>query len=269
MVYVAGFYLGFCQFPLVCLCQYISLNSIFYLWFGLASDEPRTSQDGYIDYFTNFLQNKPQGKILDGMIRTGDGWAHDAGVYEFTMGRDGSKVLARYSFVYVLEDGEWKIAHHHSSVMPEAFLNAPKAEVLSSEEVRALFNLWNDALATGDATKVAARFSKNAVLLPTVSDTPRMTKEAITDYFETFLKIKPQGVIKEGVTLSGENWCEDAGVYEFTMGADGSKVMARYSFVYVKEDGEWKIAHQHSSAMPEGMMSAARKIKALESILAS
>lgn len=58
-----------------------------------------------------------------------------------------------------------------------------------------------------------------------------------------------------------------SGVYEFTMGADGSKVMARYSFVYVKEDSEWKIAHHHSSAMPEGMMAAAAKIKELESIL--
>ena len=84
------------------------------------------------------------------------------------MGNDGSKVLARYSYVYVFEDGEWKIAHHHSSVMPEGFLNAPKGEVLSDEETRKLFNLWNDALATGDPKKVAARYSKNAILLPTV-----------------------------------------------------------------------------------------------------
>jgi ketosteroid isomerase-like protein len=53
------------------------------------------------------------------------------------------------------------------------------------------------------------------------------------------------------------------------MGADGSKVLARYSFVYVKEDGEWKIAHHHSSAMPEGMMAAAGKIKMLEDIINS
>ncbi len=142
-------------------------------------------------------------------------------------------------------------------------------EVLTPEETRGLFTLWNDALATLDATKVAARFSKNAILLPTVSDEPRTTREGITDYFESFLKNKPQGVIRSGVTLSGPNWAEDAGVYEFTMGADGSKVLARYSFIYIKEDGEWKIAHQHSSAMPEGMMSAASKVKALEEILMS
>lgn len=49
------------------------------------------------------------------------------GIYEFTMGADGSKVKARYSFVYVNEDGEWKIAHHHSSLMPEAALEASSA----------------------------------------------------------------------------------------------------------------------------------------------
>ena len=43
------------------------------------------------------------------------------------MGNDGSVVRARYSFVYVYEDGEWKISHHHSSVMPEAMLAAAAA----------------------------------------------------------------------------------------------------------------------------------------------
>lgn len=181
------------------------------------------------------------------------------------MGADDSKVLARYSFVYVKEDSEWKIAHHHSSVMPEAYLNA--GETLSDEEVRGLFNLWNDALATLDPAIVAARYSKNAILLPTVSDKPRKTKEAITDYFASFLKNKPQGVITQGVTLSGPGWAEDAGVYEFTMGSSGDKVLARYSFIYVKEDNEYKIAHHHSSAMPEGMMAAARKIKMMEEVI--
>jgi hypothetical protein len=39
-----------------------------------------------------------------------------------------------------------------------------------------------------------------------------------------FLKNKPQGVITEGVTVSGDGWCKDAGIYEFTMGATGDKV---------------------------------------------
>ena len=31
----------------------------------------------------------------------------------------GDAVKARYTYVYVFEDNQWKIGHHHSSVMPE------------------------------------------------------------------------------------------------------------------------------------------------------
>jgi uncharacterized protein (TIGR02246 family) len=61
-------------------------------------------------------------------------------------------------------------------------------EALATEdEVRALFGLWNDALATGDSRIVAARYAPDAVLLPTVSDTPRTNPDAIQDYFDAFL----------------------------------------------------------------------------------
>jgi uncharacterized protein (TIGR02246 family) len=211
------------------------------------SDEPRTDFDSIKDYFDNFLKLKPQGIILDGKIKIGHNWAKDAGIYEFKMGATGDTVKARYSFVYVYENGQWKIAHHHSSTMPES----SKGKKIEPDQIKNLFYLWNDALATGDSTTVANRYAKNAVLLPTVSDTPRTDFASIKNYFDNFLKLKPQGVILESHVLSGDNWAKDVGIYEFTLGADGSKVKARYSFVYVYEDGQWKISHHHSSAMPE------------------
>ncbi|KAL3936707.1 MAG: hypothetical protein SGARI_002441, partial [Bacillariaceae sp.] len=85
------------------------------------------------------------------------------------MGATGAMVKARYTFLYKFEDGQWKIAHHHSSQMPEEV--EPKVKeggnVLSQEEVRSLFGLWNDALATLDPKKVAARYAKKSILLPT------------------------------------------------------------------------------------------------------
>ncbi|GMH43740.1 hypothetical protein BSKO_11674 [Bryopsis sp. KO-2023] len=220
------------------------------------SDEPRTDYAGIKDYFVNFLKKKPQGKILDGEIIIGDNWAQDAGIYEFTMGADGSKVKARYSWIYVFEDGEWKISHHHSSVMPEDVLPTP----ITKEEVRALFSVWNNALATGDSGIVAKCYSKNPVLLPTVSDVPRTDFESIKDYFDNFLQKKPQGVILEGEIKIGTNWAQDCGIYEFTLGIDGSKVLARYSWVYVYENGAWKISHHHSSVMPEGIIGSVQPI---------
>merc|ERR1712228_445018 len=229
------------------------------------SDVPRNDYASIKHYFVDFLKKKPQGKILESYVVTGDNWCQDNGVYEFTMGATGDVVKARYSFIYVYEDGQWKISHHHSSVMPEAFLGKSSAPSITEKEVGDLFHLWNNALATGDPAKVAARYAKNAVLLPTVSDTPRTTKEGITNYFVDFLKKKPQGVVTHPNILIKDDICQDAGVYDFTMGVDGSKVTARYTFTYVYEDGEWKIAHHHSSAMPEGMIAAANKLKEIES----
>jgi len=208
------------------------------------------------DYFDSFLLKKPQGTILESNVLIGTNWAQDTGIYEFTMGIDGSKVKGRYSFVYVYEDGQWKIAHHHSSVMPEGItLGKP----ITEKEVQNLFYLWNDALATKDSEAVAKRYSKNAVLLPTVSDVPRTNYALIKDYFDSFLKKEPQGEILESNVIIGANWAQDAGIYEFTMGADGSKVKGRYSFNYIFEDGAWKISHHHSSVMPEAFLGAAPK----------
>jgi len=219
------------------------------------SDVPRTDFPGIKDYFTNFLKLEPQGKIESGNIIIGTNWAQDAGIYEFTMGATGAKVKGRYTFVYVFEDGEWKISQHHSSVMPEG----TKPTAISEEEVKNLFQLWNSALATEDPDAVAKRYSSNAVLLPTVSDVPRTDYALIKDYFVGFLKKKPQGEILESTVHIGHDWCQDMGIYEFTMGATGDKVKGRYSFVYVREDDQWKIAHHHSSVMPEAFLGPSPK----------
>jgi len=171
------------------------------------SDVPRNDFEGIKDYFVHFLEKKPTGNILEGEIFVGNNWAQDAGIYEFTFA-DGSKVKARYSFVYVYENGEWMISHHHSSLMPEEVVR-PKA--ITKDEVRGLFNLWNDALATGDPQQVAARYTEDAVLLPTLSDKARYTSDGIADYFVHFLEKKPVGKILEGNVKIGPNWAQDAG----------------------------------------------------------
>ena len=82
---------------------------------------------------------------------------------------------------------------------------------ISEQEIRDLFGLWNDALATLDAVKVTLRYSKNAVLLPTVSDIPRTDFSMIEDYFINFLKLEPKGTILESHVTKGNGWCQDVG----------------------------------------------------------
>lgn len=96
------------------------------------------------------------------------------------------------------------------------------------------------------------------MLLPTVADDVRTTREERRQYFEEFCKIKPQGKLDEyHIRLIGRdslglpNAVSNQGVYTFTKGSDGSTVQARYTFNYARESGRWMIKKHHSSAMPE------------------
>ena len=136
--------------------------------------------------------------------------------------------------------------------MPEEITS--KGQPITESEVRGLFSTWNNALATLNPDNVAKCYSQQPCLLPTVSDVPRTDYDSIKAYFVDFLQKKPQGEILESYVTVGNNWAMDDGIYEFTLGASGDKVKARYSFVYTHEGGEWKIAHHHSSQMPEEIM---------------
>lgn len=118
------------------------------------------------------------------------------------------------------------------------------------KQVAALFDRWNDSLRTLDPDKVVANYATDGVLLPTVSNTPRTNPSQIRDYFVSFLKSAPQGKIDRRIIKIGCNVAQDVGTYTFKF-KDGKTVHARYTYVYEWQNGNWLIAHHHSSAMPE------------------
>lgn len=127
-----------------------------------------------------------------------------------------------------------------------------------ADEIRALFDDWNAALATGDPEAVADRYAADAVLEPTLSNVIRDDRAGIVDYFEHFLLQRPAGEIDEShVEPLGPYAAVDSGAYTFTLTdpATGvvTEVPARYTFVYERDrqTGEWLIVNHHSSAMPE------------------
>ena len=123
---------------------------------------------------------------------------------------------------------------------------------MNHDDVVALFEAWNAALATLDPDAVTAMYADDAVLLPTVSNQVRHNHAEIRDYFVNFLQKSPQGVINESnVHILSESHATNSGVYTFTFG-DGSTVTARFSYLYAATDAGWKILQHHSSAMPEG-----------------
>jgi len=122
---------------------------------------------------------------------------------------------------------------------------------MTHDDIIQLFSNWNDAIQTGDPDKVTAMYADNAVLLPTVSNQVRHNHAEIRDYFVSFLRKVPRGAINEpNPRQLTDDLVSNAGAYTFTFG-DGAQVMARYSYLYQRIDGDWKILEHHSSAMPE------------------
>jgi uncharacterized protein (TIGR02246 family) len=133
--------------------------------------------------------------------------------------------------------------------------DAPKCKLVNEAMIEAQFAKFNEAWATKDPTKVTALFSDDAVLLATVSNAPLLNHAQINDYFVGFLKNNPVGTIDSSTVKLGCNMATRLGTWTVTM-TDAktgtiSDVKARYSFIYSYEGGEWKIAHLHSSMMPE------------------
>lgn len=132
---------------------------------------------------------------------------------------------------------------------------AEEVEVCAPATLRVteeLFERWNEALKSGDAEQVSECYLKDAVLLPTVSNVPRLSRTEIKEYFEHFLKKQPLGEVNQRNVKIGCNKITDAGLYTFRIIDEGKieYVPARYTFVYENHDGEWLIAHHHSSLMP-------------------
>jgi uncharacterized protein (TIGR02246 family) len=151
------------------------------------------------------------------------------------------------------------------AALAEALAEAPAATAcapISERQVAALFERWNQALASGDPDQVASLYSDDALLLPTLSAEPRRTHAAIRDYFSDFLARAPRGRIDSRMIQLGCNSALDAGTYSFRLrdpadsdGAGGEQwVKARYSFVYTFSPGAgpggWRIQHHHSSLQP-------------------
>lgn len=126
-----------------------------------------------------------------------------------------------------------------------------RCKITSEQEIASLFDRWNDSLQTGDAHKVVENYAEKSILLPTVSNKPRLTPAEKEDYFHHFLENKPSGKIDLRNIELGCNTAVDAGLYTFTFAKTGTAVSGRYSYTYRWDGSQWLITSHHSSKMPE------------------
>lgn len=139
-------------------------------------------------------------------------------------------------------------------VKAEAKAKRTACVAVTQAQVDGLFKQFNDGFQTQNPDVMVPLFSRDAVLLPTVSGKMRTDAAGIRDYFVSFLPNKPFGTITESETTIGCNMATRAGNWtvKLTNPTTGevTDVAARFSFIYVYEDGQWKIAHLHSSVRP-------------------
>ena len=121
----------------------------------------------------------------------------------------------------------------------------------TEQEIASLFDRWNQSLQSGDPRIVAANYAGQSILLPTVSNKPRLTPEDKLEYFQYFLKNQPSGEINMRQIQIGRDFAVDSGLYTFCFAKTRDKVRARYSFTYRWDGKQWLIVSHHSSAMPE------------------
>ncbi len=124
---------------------------------------------------------------------------------------------------------------------------------VAKEDIKKLFDRWNNSLQTKNPDIVVKNYADDAVLLPTLSQKMRQNSANLREYFVDFLKNSPSGKIDRRVIRISCNSATDTGIYTFTFTIQGKqrKVPARYSFVYEYINGKWLIVSHHSSKMPE------------------
>ena len=113
-------------------------------------------------------------------------------------------------------------------------------KVTTEKEIASLFNRWNQSLQTGDPHKVVANYAERSILLPTVSNKPRLTPAEKEDYFNHFLEDRPSGKIDLRFVEIGCNSAVDAGLCRFTFAKTGAVVSGRYSYTY-----RWMVRRAH------------------------
>jgi uncharacterized protein (TIGR02246 family) len=126
-----------------------------------------------------------------------------------------------------------------------------RCQPINEAEIIALFDHWKQTLLTGDPGKVVALYAERSILLPTVSNKPRLTSAEKEEYFHYFLKKCPSAKIDFRQIQIGCNMAVDSGLYTFTFAKTGEVVSGRYSFAYRWDGSQWLIVSHHSSIMPE------------------
>jgi len=124
---------------------------------------------------------------------------------------------------------------------------------LAADEVSSATAAWVEAFNSRDPARIVSLYEPDAVLIGTTAKKPASGKAAIAAYFANAPKqpLNRVALGEHAVRVFGDT-AVDSGLYNFFQVSEGSAqlVPARYTFVYRKRDGQWRIVEHHSSRVP-------------------
>ena len=124
-------------------------------------------------------------------------------------------------------------------------LSKSMSDLVASE----LLQKWTSTVKDGDPNQVVNLYHEDGILLGTFSNKERVGHGLILEYFENLLKSRVEVEIVSEHPIVFESVAVNSGFYNFI--TKGKTINARFSFVYQKDNGEWKIVSHHSSVIPE------------------
>ena len=115
-------------------------------------------------------------------------------------------------------------------------------------------NIWIQLVSKHGVDEVVDLYAEDGLLLGTFSDKIRQGKDKIREYFEFFLNKKPHATVIDYIQhIIDDNNYSVNGFYDFEVDSqDGTRQVsrARFTFVFQKQNGVFKILSHHSSVMP-------------------
>ena len=118
------------------------------------------------------------------------------------------------------------------------------------EEANAVIDRWSAAYSANDPEAVTKNYRPDAILFGTFSPAISQGTDAIRAYYSDIKGSGAKNSIGERYTMVlNDNAVVVTGFYDFTRMKDGQPVArpSRLTMLLIKYDGEWLIAHHHSS----------------------
>ena len=120
-----------------------------------------------------------------------------------------------------------------------------------AEEANAVIDKWSATYTANDRDALVGLYAPDAVLLGTTSPVISEGTEGIRKYFQELPGSGRKNVIVERrMIILSETSVVGTGFYNFARAAENDTPRpSRFTFVVVKRDGRWVIAHHHSSPL--------------------